>query len=174
MFQAETTAAQYAIDTLDPVAETMHIKNSNYHYYLCLQRKYNKSCCPLYLTREGYEVIRTEKAVQSIRIHTDAITNVLSRLEPQSLTVFVAMDHMDWFPATRGPNAKKLNSQPCGLVSCLFLLQRLRLIALRPLRSGLFIELSNQEEECSGDRQRCIPGMLRYSLSRVSVSNLLR
>lgn len=94
MFQHETTAGQYAIDTLDPVASTMHIRDTNYHYYLTLQRKYSPTCCPLYLTREGYDTLRSGngKVVDSIRIHTDSIINVLRRLEPQSLTVFVAMD----------------------------------------------------------------------------------
>lgn len=94
MFQHETTAGQYAVDTLDPIASAMHIKDTNYHYYLTLQRKYSPTCCPLYLTREGYETLRSGngKVVDSIRIHTDSIINVLRRLEPQSLTVFVAMD----------------------------------------------------------------------------------
>jgi len=94
MFKNETTAAQYAVDTLEPVANNTHLRTNNYFYYLCLQRKYSREACPLYLTREGYEALRANKGknLDGLRLHTDSIVNVLSRLEPESLTVFVAMD----------------------------------------------------------------------------------
>lgn len=96
MFLNETTANQYAHDTFDPVALSTHLRTENYHYYLCLQRRFSKDCSPLYLTREGYAALRADdgKLMDSIRLHTDTILNALLMCEPGELTCFIAMDHM--------------------------------------------------------------------------------
>lgn len=100
MFMNETTASQYAEDTLDPIALSTHIKTTNYHYYLCLMRRYSKQCHPLYLSQEGYEALRADdgQLMDSFRLHTDTLLHVLQLCEPGELSVWVGMDHMDWFP----------------------------------------------------------------------------
>ena len=48
-FHAETTVAQFAADTFDPVALNTSVATDNYFYQLCLQGRYTKSswCVPL-------------------------------------------------------------------------------------------------------------------------------
>ncbi|GAA97150.1 uncharacterized protein L969DRAFT_92001 [Mixia osmundae IAM 14324] len=95
----ETTTAQFAADTLDPVARKTHVKSENYHYYLCLMQKYNELNPPLYLSKEGFKELKRDsaKALDTFRLHTDSIINVLKQLEPASLSVCILMDHMDWY-----------------------------------------------------------------------------
>jgi betaine lipid synthase len=121
MFLDETTTEQFAIDTLDPVAYNTHINSGAYHYqcapflskfhsitYLltvipnfnrvCLEQKYTKQSCPLYLTKDGFELLKADEGAKmnAFRLHTDSIINVIKQLGPNSLTVTVLMDHMDW------------------------------------------------------------------------------
>ena len=85
---------QYIIDTIAPVVDSIHLRDENYHYYLCLKHRYSPTCHPLYLSRDGYEKLKAEDgALQSaISIHTDSILNTLVKLGPNSLTVWVGMD----------------------------------------------------------------------------------
>ncbi|GAA5964164.1 hypothetical protein JCM3765_005359 [Sporobolomyces pararoseus] len=116
-FLSETTTEQFAIDTLDPVAYGTHIAEGAYHYKLCLDQKYSKRSCPLYLTREGFNSLKANDgaALDCFRIHTDALNNVLDRLgKENSLTICVIMDLQDWFDNTvsGSPQAK---SKKCAL-----------------------------------------------------------
>jgi len=48
VFLAETTVAQFAADTFDPVALNTSLSTDNYFYQLCLQGRYTKdSWCVL-------------------------------------------------------------------------------------------------------------------------------
>ncbi|GAC97098.1 hypothetical protein PHSY_004682 [Pseudozyma hubeiensis SY62] len=101
------SAEQFAIDTLDSIPSRSLIKNDNYHYQLCLLHKYTKQSCPLYLKPDGFAALKKqalEDGLDSFRLHTDSIVNVLRGFEDGALTRAITMDHMDWFdpvPASR-------------------------------------------------------------------------
>lgn len=117
MFLDETTTRAYAEDTLDPVAATTHIASGAYHYQVCLQAKYTPNSCPLYLTRDGFELLKKDngKVMNAFRLHTDSIINVFRQLGKDSLTVCVIMDLQDWFPNSLGYSAEKDKTDPCEL-----------------------------------------------------------
>lgn len=112
------SAGQYAIDTLDPVVKHSLLRNDNYHYHLCLKGKYSRESCPLYLKPEGFEALKRNgaKALDSFRLHTDSIVNVLRGLADDSLTHAIVMDHMDWFdpipPQMPAPTLKQARQNP--------------------------------------------------------------
>ncbi|CCF54553.1 hypothetical protein NDA11_001352 [Ustilago hordei] len=94
------SAEQFAIDTLDSISSRSLIKNDNYHYQLCLMQKYTKQSCPLYLKPDGFSALKKqalEEGLDSFRLHTDSIVNVLRGFEDGALTRAITMDHMDWF-----------------------------------------------------------------------------
>jgi betaine lipid synthase len=101
------SAEQFAIDTLDSIPSRSLIKNDNYHYQLCLMHKYTKQSCPLYLKPDGFAALKKQAlqdGLDSFRLHTDSIVNVLRGFEDGALTRAITMDHMDWFdpvPASR-------------------------------------------------------------------------
>ncbi|GAA6014576.1 hypothetical protein JCM10207_001650 [Rhodosporidiobolus poonsookiae] len=101
-FLKDTTVAQFAEDTFDPVALNTHIATDNYFYQLCLEHKYTKQSCPAYLTPEGFAALKKDnsRALECFRLHTDTINNVMTRLGPSSLTIAIIMDLQDWFPDT--------------------------------------------------------------------------
>lgn len=93
----DTSVAQFAADTLDPVAAQTSLATDNYHYHLCLAGRYGEHAAPLYLSRAGWERLCAPGALDAFRLHTDAIVNVLRGLPDGELTRAVLMDHMDWF-----------------------------------------------------------------------------
>ncbi|KAH9941865.1 uncharacterized protein BXZ73DRAFT_75037 [Epithele typhae] len=88
---------QYVVDTLDPVVENTLLKDSNYFYRLCLQGQYSKECRPAYLTEQAHRTLSKPGAFDGLRVHTDEFVEVLARIKPETVTVAVIMDHMDWF-----------------------------------------------------------------------------
>ncbi|EGW35151.1 uncharacterized protein SPAPADRAFT_53484 [Spathaspora passalidarum NRRL Y-27907] len=94
---------KYVIDTLDPLLKRSLISKDNYFYYLCLMGKYIKSNCPDYLTVKGYKKLTSPNAItkeipiDNIRLHTDTLNDVFSRLSQKSISIAIIMDHMDWF-----------------------------------------------------------------------------
>lgn len=101
---------KYIVDTLDPLVHRSLISTDNYFYYLCLKGKYARDNCPDYLTEKGYRNLTTPRAdgtapIDNIRIHTDTLNDVFSRLNQKSITVAIIMDHMDWFD-TKKDDAK--------------------------------------------------------------------
>lgn len=117
MFLEETTTADYLTDTLDPVAFNTHIATGAYHYQVCLEQKYTKSSCPLYLTRDGFEFLKKNEgeAMNTFRLHTESIINVLKQLGKNSLTVLVLMDAQDWFSNSLSQSAQEIEDSPCDL-----------------------------------------------------------
>ncbi|CUM64006.1 uncharacterized protein PRCAT00001594001 [Priceomyces carsonii] len=102
---------KYIEDTLDPVIERSLISSDNYFYYLTLMGQYSLDNCPDYLTSKGYERLTrsnsSEKCpIDNIRLHTDSLIDVFSRLQLNSVTIAIIMDHMDWFDVN-GQEAKK-------------------------------------------------------------------
>ncbi|KAK4700778.1 betaine lipid synthase, partial [Phenoliferia sp. Uapishka_3] len=119
MFLEETTTRDYAQDTLDPVALNTHISTGAYHYQVCLEAKYTHASCPLYLTRDAFELLKADsgKQLDSFRLHTDSIINVMRQLGPSSLTLAIIMDLEDWFPNSLAYSEAESKSKPCELTA---------------------------------------------------------
>ncbi|KAI9785936.1 MAG: hypothetical protein M1839_008202 [Geoglossum umbratile] len=88
---------EYLVNTLDPVVENTLLSEDNYFYMLCLQGKYSRRCHPAYLTARAHVKLSRPDAFDGLRIQTDEINEVMSRIAPGTLTVAVFMDSMDWF-----------------------------------------------------------------------------
>lgn len=67
--------ADFIAATLDPVPALAHMKTGAYHYLLCLQGKYSRASCPLYLTSEGFAKLKARNGQRTagIKMHTDTI-----------------------------------------------------------------------------------------------------
>ncbi|KAK0657132.1 hypothetical protein B0T16DRAFT_314503 [Cercophora newfieldiana] len=87
----------YMVDTLDPVLRETHIATDNPYYHVCLEGSFSTRCHPEYLSKSGHALLSRPGAFDGLRIHTDEIEEIVSRMEPASLTVAVVMDSMDWF-----------------------------------------------------------------------------
>jgi betaine lipid synthase len=96
MYLGECTTAEYVQATLDPTVRRSLLKDDNYFYYLCLNGHYSPECCPDYLKPNAINALKASKALESFRLHTDTVEQVLGRLTPSTLTKAVLMDHMDW------------------------------------------------------------------------------
>ncbi|CAO3579706.1 unnamed protein product [Absidia cylindrospora] len=97
MFLKECTTQEYIENTLDPIATHSLLRTDQYFYYLCMMQRYHPESCPSYLTREGFQQLKSPGALDCFRLHTDSILNVLQTLPDAYLTRLVVMDHMDWF-----------------------------------------------------------------------------
>ncbi|KAJ9127655.1 hypothetical protein QFC24_001065 [Naganishia onofrii] len=67
--------ADFISATLDPVPGLANMKNGAYHYLLCLNGKYTRASCPLYLTPEGFAALKARNGQKTakIKMHTDTI-----------------------------------------------------------------------------------------------------
>ncbi|KAL7314425.1 hypothetical protein PS15m_005996 [Mucor circinelloides] len=97
MFLKECTTQQYIENTLDPITSHSLFSDDQYFYYLCLKQRYTKKSCPSYLTKDGFETLKTSGALNSFRLHTESILDALKSMADGYLTRLVVMDHMDWF-----------------------------------------------------------------------------
>jgi betaine lipid synthase len=103
---------EYMVQTLDPVIEQSLIGEDNPYYLVCLQGSYSQRCHPDYLKPKSHQKLSRGNAFDGLRIHTDEINEVVSRLTPDTLTVAVVMDSMDWFDpgaAEAATQIEKLN-----------------------------------------------------------------
>jgi betaine lipid synthase len=103
---------EYMVQTLDPVIESSLIGEDNPYYLVCLQGSYSQRCHPDYLKPRSHQKLSHGGAFDGLRIHTDEINEVVTRLTPGTLTVAVIMDSMDWFdPGSEeaGKQIEKLN-----------------------------------------------------------------
>lgn len=91
----------YALQTLDPVAMSTHLRRTNHYYLLCLLGHYTQECHPAYVSEQAYARLSRPGAFESLRIHTDELREVLARLSPGALTIAVVMDSLDWYESTR-------------------------------------------------------------------------
>ncbi|KAF7321357.1 hypothetical protein MKEN_00655900 [Mycena kentingensis (nom. inval.)] len=99
MLLDEGSIYEFVRDTLDPLGSAHLFKNDNYFYLLALLGHYTRDSCPEYLTRRGFEALKANgaSALDTFRLHTDSIVNVLRGLPDASLTRAIVMDHNDWF-----------------------------------------------------------------------------
>ncbi|KAJ7132836.1 hypothetical protein C8R43DRAFT_1206637 [Mycena crocata] len=99
---------EFIRDTLDPLASAYLFKTGNYFYLLtgikALLGHYTHDSCPQYLTRSGFDMLKVNnsRVLDSFRLHTDSIVNVLRGLPDSALTRALIMDHLDWFTPGSG------------------------------------------------------------------------
>ncbi|KAF8325155.1 S-adenosyl-L-methionine-dependent methyltransferase [Cantharellus anzutake] len=95
-FTDEGTVHDFIKDTLDPIGSHALLSRGAYHYLLCLMGCYTPQSCPDYLTRRGFDALRANdgELMNSISVHTDSIVNVLGRLDANSVTRAIIMDHL--------------------------------------------------------------------------------
>ncbi|THU83335.1 hypothetical protein K435DRAFT_689729, partial [Dendrothele bispora CBS 962.96] len=99
MLMDEGGIYEYVKETLDPILSSYLLKTQNYFYRLVLLGRYSPSCCPEYLTLSGFNALKANNGqlLDSFRIHTDSIYNVLCGMVECSISRSVIMDHLDWF-----------------------------------------------------------------------------
>lgn len=133
---------EYMVQTLDPVIESSLIGEDNPYYLVCIQGSYSQRCHPDYLKPKSHQKLSRGNAFDGLRIHTDEINEVVSRLTPGTLTVAVVMDSMDWF----NPGAEDASRQIEKLNRALKLGGRvlLRSAALAPWYIATFESLGFQ------------------------------
>ncbi|KAF2016249.1 hypothetical protein BU24DRAFT_462429 [Aaosphaeria arxii CBS 175.79] len=89
---------EYVLNTFEPVVNTTLLSTSNHYYLLSLLGKYTPTSHPTYLSPKSHVKLSKSSAFNGLRIHTDEISEVISRMRPSTLTIVVVMDSMDWFP----------------------------------------------------------------------------
>jgi betaine lipid synthase len=141
---------QYVVDTLDPVTESTQLSRDNYFYHLCLQGRYSKKCHPRYMDHKSHAKLSRPGAFDGLRIHTDEIMEVIARMAPDTLTIAIVMDSMDWFP----PVSEDARAQVVSLNKVLKMGGRVmfRSAARRPWYTRLFEE-NGFESKCEGLRR---------------------
>ncbi|KAI9788560.1 MAG: hypothetical protein M1816_006809 [Peltula sp. TS41687] len=134
---------EYMVDTFDPVVEHTLIRDDNYFYMICLQGRYSKRCHPSYLSAKSHRKLSKTNAFDGLRIHTDDIYEVISRMMPETLTIAVIMDSMDWFDLTNEFEANQVTQQVSMLNRTLKLGGRvlLRSAAINPWYMETFARL---------------------------------
>lgn len=95
---------EYAVNTLDPVVNNTLVSEENPYYLICLQGQYTQRCHPEYLAPRSHVKLSKSNAFDGLRIHTDELCEVMARMTPETLTIAVLMDSMDWFDPA-GPEA---------------------------------------------------------------------
>ncbi|KAL6152355.1 hypothetical protein ACJQWK_04534 [Exserohilum turcicum] len=91
---------EYVLNTFEPVINTTLLSTSNHYYLLSLLGHYTPTSHPTYLSPRSHLKLSKPGAFDGLRIHTDEISEVISRMRPATLTIVVVMDSMDWFPPT--------------------------------------------------------------------------
>jgi betaine lipid synthase len=106
---------EYMVQTLDPVVESSLIGEDNPYYLVCLQGSYSHRCHPDYLKPKSHQKLSRPGSFDGLRIHTDEINEVVSRLTPGTLTVAVVMDSMDWFDPHSTAASLQIEKLNCAL-----------------------------------------------------------
>ncbi|MDX2301606.1 MAG: BtaA family protein [Microscillaceae bacterium] len=74
--------------------------HDNYFWRLYLTGKYSTLCCPDYLRKENYEILKSR--VDQIVQHTCTISDFLEK-NPSQYTHYILLDHQDWLAAHNVP-----------------------------------------------------------------------
>ncbi|CAI6340306.1 unnamed protein product [Periconia digitata] len=101
---------EYVLNTFEPVVNTTLLSTSNHYYLLTLLGHYTPSSHPTYLSPKSHVRLSKPNAFSGLRIHTDEISEVISRMRPATLTIVVVMDSMDWFPPTGSQALKQIRA----------------------------------------------------------------
>lgn len=92
--------AGFVEDALEAVFSQLPLAD-NYFWRVYLTGAYTPQCCPEYLKRENFEVLK-DGAVDKIRVHTTPISDFLEGY-PGQITRYVLLDHMDWLSSAHHP-----------------------------------------------------------------------
>jgi S-adenosylmethionine-diacylglycerol 3-amino-3-carboxypropyl transferase len=68
--------------------------DNNYFWRLYLTGRYDRNCCPEYLTEAGFAALKGG-LIDRISPHTSTVTEFL-KTNDESISRFVLLDHMDW------------------------------------------------------------------------------
>ncbi|KAF2000103.1 hypothetical protein P154DRAFT_209289 [Amniculicola lignicola CBS 123094] len=133
---------EYVLNTFEPVVTTTLLSTSNHYYLLALLGHYTPQSHPTYLSPKSHLKLSKPSAFAGLRIHTDEISEVIARMRPNTLTIVVVMDSMDWFP----PEGKQALKQIRALNMALKVKGRvmLRSAGLKPWYVGVFEECGFQ------------------------------
>lgn len=88
---------EYAVNTLDPLVQHTLLSSDNHYYLLTLLGHYTQRSHPTYLSPKAHIKLSKAGAFDGLRIHTDELNEVFARMSPDTLTIAVVMDSMDWF-----------------------------------------------------------------------------
>ena len=81
-------------ECLDTIFGVLPIQD-NYFWRVYATGKYTKECCPEYLSREGFDVLKAG-AVDRVSSYTDTCEGFLRKNPDLKISRFVLLDHMDW------------------------------------------------------------------------------
>jgi len=73
--------------------------STNYFYRVYLRGQYSRSCCPAYLTPQGFAALKGGLA-ERIVSHTSTVTDFLASTD-ERFSRLVLLDHMDWMSSYR-------------------------------------------------------------------------
>ena len=99
---------EYGVNTLDPVINNTLVSEENHYYLLCLLGHYTRRCHPSYLSPKAHTKLSASHVFDGLRIHTDELCEVMARMAPETLTIAVLMDSMDWFDPKGDEAAKQV------------------------------------------------------------------
>src|SRR5262249_53456014 len=86
------TLGAFIEDRVDHVFCSVPIQQ-NYFWRAYINGHYAPDCCPEYLKRENFHVLK--RRIHNIRTHTDTLTGFL-RSSNDTFSIYVLLDHMDW------------------------------------------------------------------------------
>ncbi len=92
--QYEGGVVKFVQDCLDSVFGTLPLAD-NYFWRVYATGSYTPTCCPEYLTPEGFNALKGG-LVDRISVHTNTVEGFLSEHEGVKISRFVLLDHMDW------------------------------------------------------------------------------
>lgn len=81
-------------ECLDTIFGVLPIKD-NYFWRVYTTGCYTKECCPEYLSREGFEILKAG-AVDNVTAYTCTAEQFLRKNPDIKISKFILLDHMDW------------------------------------------------------------------------------
>lgn len=91
--QHERGVAGFVRDAIDYVFRNLPVW-TNYFWAVYLQGHYTEHCCPEYLKRDNFALLKAGLA-DSIELHTQTVSAFLADND-EPISRFVLLDHMDW------------------------------------------------------------------------------
>ncbi len=93
----DSRAAGFIRESIEYVVRCLPLRD-NYFWRVYFTGRYERDCCPEYLTETGFATLRAG-AADRVRPSTCTVTDFL-RAHEEPLTRFVLLDHMDWMAST--------------------------------------------------------------------------
>lgn len=91
--QHEGNIAKFIHDSLEAIFTKIPV-HDNYFWRVYLTGRYTPSCCPQYLTPEGFQQLK-DGLVDRVTTHTESVQTFLEKHDG-TISRFVLLDHMDW------------------------------------------------------------------------------